>query len=331
MTKAPRNRIITLSDKEKEIYRHKLLKINSPVSVEQILNKVINQDIFEAVGFLPTKFIDLLFIDPPYNLTKNFNSSSFKQMPINQYVEWMDSWLQKTIRLLKPTASIYICGDWRSSSAIHLLCEKYFIVRNRITFEREKGRGAKKGWKNNSEDIWFCTASNSFYFNAEVVKLKRRVIAPYREEGRPKDWMEEKDGKFRLTYPSNIWTDITIPFWSMPENTPHPTQKPEKLLAKIILASSERGSIIFDPFAGVGTTGVVAKKLGRNYVVVEVDEEYCLYAEKRLHMADEDSSIQGYYDGVFWERNALSDMRQNNATKINADQLPLVFNSEGEK
>ena len=330
MTRAPRNRTITLSDKERESYRSKLLKINSPVSLEQILNSVINQDIFEVVDFLPSKFIDLFFVDPPYNLAKTFNTRPFKQMSVKQYMEWMDSWLQKMIRLLKPTASIYICGDWRSSSAIHLLCEKYFIVRNRITFEREKGRGAKKNWKNNSEDIWFCTVSNKFTFNAEAVKLKRKVIAPYRENGVPKDWEEEENGKFRLTYPSNIWTDITIPFWSMPENTPHPTQKPEKLLAKIILASSNEGDIVFDPFAGVGTAGVVAKKLKRKFVIIEIDEEYCLYAIKRLLMAEKDTTIQGYSDGVFWERNTLKDITNRSNKKLRSkDELSLFSNING--
>ncbi len=301
--KAPRNRTITLSDKEKKDYNKRLLRINSPTSVRQIVNRVINQDIFEIVDFLPSQFVDLLFIDPPYNLEKTFNNLSFKQMSVKQYMEWMETWLSKIIRLLKPDASIYICGDWRSSSAIHLLCEKHFIVRTRITFEREKGRGAKRNWKNNSEDIWFCTVSKNYTFNPDAVKLKRKVIAPYRENGTPKDWQEEKDGKFRLTYPSNIWTDITIPFWSMQENTPHPTQKPEKLLAKIILGSTNEGDIVFDPFAGVGTAGVVAKKLKRKFVMVEVDKEYCLYAVKRLIMAEKDSKIQGYADGVFWERN----------------------------
>ena len=311
MTKAPRNRSMMLTDKERENYRQKLFKIDSPASQKQILNKVVNADIFEVVDLLPSRFVDLLFIDPPYNLTKTFNNNSFKQTSVTQYMSWMESWLEELIRLLKPSASIYICGDWRSSSAIHLLCEKYFIVRNRITFEREKGRGAKKDWKNNCEDIWFCTVSRDFTFNAEAVKLKRRVIAPYRENNTPKDWAEEESGKYRLTYPSNIWTDITIPFWSMLENTPHPTQKPEKLLAKIILASSNEGDIIFDPFAGVGTAGVVAKKLKRNFVMIEIDEEYCLYAEKRLQMADKDSAIQGYFDDVFWERNTLRGIKGN--------------------
>ncbi len=329
MGRAARNRTITLSEEERNEYRQKILKISEPVAVEQILNGVVNQDIFEVVDFFPLNFVDLLFVDPPYNLGKTFNTRSFKQVSVKIYMEWMESWLRKMVRLLKPTASVYICGDWRSSSAIHLICEKYFIVRNRITFEREKGRGAKRSWKNNSEDIWFCTVSNDFTFSTQAVKLKRKVIAPYRENGIPKDWSEEGDGKYRLTYPSNIWTDITIPFWSMPENTTHPTQKPEKLLAKIILASSNEGDIVFDPFAGVGTSGVVAKKLKRNFVMVEIDEEYCLYAEKRLEMAERDTTIQGYCDGVFWERNTLKDIKSSNARRRNSgDELSLFVSGK---
>ena len=135
-----------------------------------------------------------------------------------------------------------------------------------------------------SEDIWFCTLSDEFTFNVDAVKLKRRVIAPYRnEEGQPKDWEETEEGGYRTTHPSNIWTDLTVPFWSMPENTEHPTQKPEKLLAKIILASSKPGDLILDPFLGSGTTSVVSKKLGRKFVGIERDQNCTAYfAEKRL-------------------------------------------------
>ena len=178
-------------------------------------------------------------------------------------------------------------------------------VRNRITWEREKGRGSKKNWKNSSEDIWFCTVSDEYTYNVNAVKLKRRVIAPYTDEsGAPKDWDKAKEGNFRLTYPSNLWTDLTVPFWSMPENTEHPTQKPEKLLAKIILASSNPGDVIFDPFLGSGTAAVVAKKLSRKFVGVEIDPTYCSLVMKRLDMAESDESIQGYSNGVFWERNS---------------------------
>lgn len=133
------------------------------------------------------------------------------------------------------------------------------------------------------------------------------MLAPYKLDGKPKDWVEEKETNYRITYPSNIWNDITVPFWSMPENTMHPTQKPEKLLAKIILASSNKGDFIFDPFLGSGTSAVTAKKLSRRFCGVEIDYEYCLLAQKRLNLADSNKSIQGFQDGLFWERNTLAD------------------------
>ena len=180
-------------------------------------------------------------------------------------------------------------------------------------------------WKNCSEDIWFCTVSDNYTFNVDAVKLKRKVLAPYKDtNGNPKDWQESQHGDFRLTYPSNIWTDMTVPFWSMPENTNHPTQKPEKLLAKIILASSLPGQLVFDPFLGSGTTSVVAKKLARAYTGVEIDETYCCLAEKRLDLANTDNVIQGYSQGVFWERNALKHTL--NGTK--GPQTTLIPNNE---
>ena len=315
-TKSPRNRTITLTEDEILDFRQKLICLSEKSAIEDITNKTIHQDLFEAIKLLPESFVDLLFIDPPYNLTKEFNSNKFKEMSPNDYELWIDTWLNPFRKILKPTASIYICGDWRSSSAIFRVMSKYFKVRNRITWEREKGRGAKNNWKNCSEDIWFGTVSNEFFFNSKAVRLKRKVVAPYRDEnGKPKDWVEDEDGKYRLTHPSNLWTDITIPFWSMPENTDHPTQKPEKLLAKIILASSKEGDFVFDPFLGSGTTSVVAKKLGRKYCGIEIDEFYCCLAEKRLKMADADKSIQGYVNGVFWERNSLNNQVKNGGEK----------------
>ena len=303
---APRNRTITLSEAEEAMYRSELSCIDGHVGFGDIENRIMNQNLFDALDWLPASFADVLFLDPPYNLTKSFNSLRFNERPVSEYAEWMDSWFSKLLRTLKPTASVYICGDWRSSAAIHFVAEKYLKVRNRITWEREKGRGAKKNWKNCSEDIWFCTMSNDYTFNLDAVKLKRRIIAPYKDtDGLPKDWNTSKEGNYRMTHPSNIWTDLTVPFWSMSENTQHPTQKPEKLLAKIILASSNHGDVIFDPFLGSGTTAVAAKKLARRYVGIEIDPIYCSLAMKRLDIAEHDNFIQGYSDGVFWERNSL--------------------------
>ena len=307
MAKAKNNRTLFITDEDIEIFSKKLIKVEKEVNEDDIINKTINQDIFEVLDFLPSNFVDLLFVDPPYNLKRGFNEVTFDKMSREDYMEYLDSWLKKLVKILKPTASVYICGDWRSSSAIELVASKYLKVRNRITWEREKGRGSKYNWKSNSEDIWFFTVSNDYVYNYEEVKLKKKVIAPYRhDDGAPKDWEEEESGQFRLTFPSNLWTDISVPFWSMPENTDHPTQKPEKLLAKIILASTKQGDVVFDPFLGSGTTSVTAKKLDRKFVGIEVDKTYALYTEKRLAMAEQDKKIQGYKDGVFWERNATN-------------------------
>jgi site-specific DNA-methyltransferase (adenine-specific) len=301
--RAGRNKTIYLSAKELADYSQRLLQLDRPVGVEQILNRTICQDMLSAIPFLPDEFVDLLFIDPPYNLDKDFNGSKFKKQSQANYLEFLETYIHPLLRLLKETASVYICSDWNSCGAVQLFAEKNLKIRNRITWEREKGRGAKSNWKNCSEDVWFCTVSDKYAFNVEAVKLKRRVIAPYTVDNQPKDWQRETQGDFRLTHPSNLWTDLTVPFWSMPENTDHPTQKPEKLIAKIILASSNEGDIILDPFLGSGTTTVVAKKLGRSYVGIEIDKTYCCLAEKRLESAELDRNIQGYSDGVFWERN----------------------------
>ena len=186
-------------------------------------------------------------------------------------------------------------------------------------------------WKNGMEDIWFAVKDpNNYYFNVEAVKIRRQVIAPYRANGKPKDWEETTEGNFRMTYPSNFWDDISIPFWSMPENTDHPTQKPEKLIAKLILASSKKGDMVFDPFLGSGTTSVVAKKLKRHYCGIEINTEYCCWAEKRLEMADTDTEIQGYTNGVFWERNTLNKQQAEKVDPIKTskeavEQLDLFY------
>ena len=314
---AKQNRTLRLKKNESIKYSRRLIKFNKPTGVSSITNKIINQDIFDTVKYLPENFVDLLFIDPPYNITKKFNQISFREMNDNQYENWLSSWLSKLTSLLKRNASIYICGDWRSSSSIFRVGSEYFRVQNRITWEREKGRGARSNWKNCTEDIWFFTNSSKYTFNVNDVKLRRRVLAPYKDADRnPKDWKQDDSGNFRDTSPSNIWKDISVPFWSMPENTNHPTQKPEKLLAKIILASTKKGDFVFDPFLGSGTTAVVAKKLERKYSGVEIDTHYCSLAEKRLELAEKDKRIQGYENGVFWERNTLTDQVRSQMSKV---------------
>ncbi len=302
--KSKLNKTIDLTIEEGKVYLDRCIKVNSRTDVESILDKTLLGDTLEILSLMPEKFIDLLIVDPPYNIDKDFHGNKFKKSADGIYEEYTKAWIERVLPLLKNTASVYVCCDWKSSIVIASVLKRYFYIQNRITWQREKGRGALYNWKNGMEDIWFATMSKDYTFNVEAVKTRRRVVAPYKVDGKPKDWEETDEGNFRNTYPSNFWDDISIPYWSMPENTAHPTQKPEKLLAKLILASSNEKDIVLDPFLGSGSTSVCAKKLGRHYVGIEQNEQYCVWAEKRLEMADADKRIQGYEDGVFWERNA---------------------------
>ena len=303
--RAANNRTLTLESEEIEGLKNRLLTESNISAETDIVNRTLNGDILKMLEFVPDGFADLIIIDPPYNLSKNFNGMKFASRSQEGYDEYLATWFPAVCKKLKSNGSLYICGDWKCTSSLQRAVERELTVLNRITWQREKGRGAKSNWKNGMEDIWFAVKNPAdYYFDVEAVKMKRKVLAPYKADGKPKDWNEETEGNFRLTYPSNFWDDISVPFWSMPENTDHPTQKPEKLYAKLILASSSPGGIVFDPFLGSGTASVVAKKLGRRFCGIEQNEEYCLWAEKRLALAETDKSIQGYSGGVFWERNS---------------------------
>ena len=303
--KAPRNRTLTCSESEINQLSKELLETIHTNETRNLTNKIINSDTFEAVKYLPDSFVDLLVLDPPYNLSKNYNGNVFREKQAEEYQEWFSGLIDLLLPTLKPEATVYVCSDWATSTIIFPVLDSKLHVRNRITWEREKGRGSNSNWKNNTEDIWFCSKSKSYCFDVDSVKLKRKVMAPYTENGKPKDWVNGGKDKFRLTCPSNIWTDITVPFWSMPENTDHPTQKPEKLIAKLVLASTKENDFVFDPFLGSGTTAVVAEKLNRKWLGIEIDKEYCCWGLKRIKQAEMNPEIQGYSNGVFWERNSL--------------------------
>ncbi|MDY4925987.1 MAG: DNA methyltransferase [Prevotella sp.] len=307
--RAKRNKTLTLTETELPFLDSQIVTPDSlPASFRDDI--IVNGDVMECLSLIPDSHFDLVIADPPYNLQREFHGMQFRTMSSSGYEAYLRSWFYPLCDKLTPGGSLYMCGDWRCSSSMQRVIEERLTILNRITWQREKGRGARANWKNSMEDIWFAVKNPAdYHFDIDAVKQRRRVLAPYRENGKPKDWEETPDGHFRLTCPSNFWDDISIPFWSMPENTDHPTQKPEKLYAKLILASSAEHQRILDPFLGSGTAAVVARKLGRHFCGIEINRDYCRWAAKRLVNASEDTSIQGYADGVFWERNTFGAQR----------------------
>ena len=312
VNKALRNKTLDREISENDVYLARCKSASDLTEIPEPKNITVCGDADMALANLPKEYFDLIIADPPYNLYKNFHGESFSKMSVDGYTEYTRSWLERVAPLLREGGSIYVCCDWQTSMIIGSVLSEFFTVQNRITWQREKGRGALRNWKNGLEDIWFATKGKGYKFNLDRVKIRRRVLATYRENGVAKDWENGEGGAYRDTCPSNFWDDITVPFWSMPENTDHPTQKPEKLIAKLILASSDEGDMILDPFLGSGTTSVVAKKLGRSYVGIEKNPTYCSWAEERLERAEADKRIQGYDGERFYERHSAIDKKDKN-------------------
>lgn len=300
------NRTITLTDDERYTYKD---YISDHFEVNE--NTVIQGDFFIVNKQIPDKYCNLILLDPPYNITKKYGKSVFKNIDDDEYYEYVLKIFKECLRVLKDNGTMYICGDWKTSyiqrKALETLENQGLCdVINRITWSRDKGRGALKNWKNNIEDIWMVVKSKDNYvFNVDAVKMRKTVLAPYKDKnGNNKDWTTDEEGNnYRMTHPSNIWFDITVPFWSMAENTDHPTQKSEKLYAKLILASSNKDDVVYEPFAGVFSGCVTAAKLKRNWFGIEYEEEYCLLGQKRLVQAEIFDTIQGFEDGIFKDRN----------------------------
>lgn len=253
-----------------------------------------------APNHLQPGSVDLFFCDPPYFLANkrkkdinlidgNVNDWDSQWENPDEYLRWTEKWLKLAYDLLKETGSIYVCISWQYSGDYQKLLEKVgFTIQNRLTWKRDKGRGSIKNWKSMHEDIWFATKSKASYtFNIDDVKVKKDVVAPYRDEnGDPKDWYVDSTGKkVRMTYPGNMWCDFVVPFWSMaevksyakskksPKNTleKHNTQKPKELVKRCIVASSNKDDLVVDFFLGSGTTGIAARDTGRKFVGFDIN------------------------------------------------------------
>ena len=172
------NRNKTIIVEKEDLTNFPILKLNikNKILKTQIKNKIYLGDAVEETKKIPKESVDLIVADPPYTIRKDFGQGTVS-VKEKEFKTWCKNWIKQCHRILKTNGSIYICINWEASSIIESILKKHFTIRNRITWKRDKGRGAKHNWKNNMEDIWFATKSDDYTFNLDEVKIKKPVIA----------------------------------------------------------------------------------------------------------------------------------------------------------
>ncbi|SLN21248.1 DNA-methyltransferase [Oceanibacterium hippocampi] len=217
---------------------------------------------------LPDASVDLLIADPPYNLGKNFgNNIDLRER--DAYTGFCRDWLAEATRVIRPDGSIYVFMGVRFIARLYLMLEEDFGLHPQgwITWHYTQGMGRKRGFSPRHEDIlWFSPAERP-PFNLDDVRIPQKYF--------------RKRNNMAGANPGDVWQFSHVHYCAE-EREPHPTQKPEALIARIVRASSRPGELVLDPFVGSGTTARVAKALGRDYLGFDINPDYVALTEARL-------------------------------------------------
>ncbi len=250
---------------------------------ERDSHKIILGDALESLkSAIPDQSIDLIFADPPYNIGKDFNGRKDKWESEEAYLEWCYQWLDLCIKKLKPNGSFYVMTSTQAMPFFDIYLRKKLDILSRIIWSYDSsGVQAKQYYGSMYEPILFCVKDKDNYtFNSSDILVEaktgaKRKLVDYRKTV-PTVYNSEK-------VPGNVW-QLSRVRYRMDEYENHPTQKPEALLERIILASSNPGDTVLDPFSGTFTTSFVAKKLGRQSIGIEIDEDYMKIGLRRLQI-----------------------------------------------
>jgi site-specific DNA-methyltransferase (adenine-specific) len=231
-------------------------------------NRFICGDAAVSMREFPTGSIDLIIADPPYNLGKDYgNNVDLKAR--HEYEEFTRTWLAEAVRILKPSGTIYVFMGVRFVSRLFLMMEEEFalVFNGWITWHYTQGMGRKIGFSPRHEDILYFTRSELFTFNLDEVRIPQKY---YR-----------KRNNMTGANPGDVWQFSHVHYCSA-EREPHPTQKPEALMERMIRASSNEGDLVLDPYVGSGTTCRVADALGRRWIGIDLNPEYIEMSERRI-------------------------------------------------
>lgn len=237
-------------------------------------NRLICGDVIEEMSRLRDNSVDLIVADPPYNLGKDYGNNQDTRA-WHEYETFTRNWLKQTDRILKKTGTLYIFMGVRFISRLFLILEEElnFQFNSWITWHYTQGMGRKTGFSPRHEDILYFTKSQNFTLNLDSVRVPQKY---YRS-------VNNMTG----ANPGDVWQFSHVHYCS-DEREQHPTQKPEALLERIILASSHPGDVVLDPFVGSGTTCKVADVLDRKWIGIDINPDYIAMSQKRI----EESTIQ---------------------------------------
>lgn len=225
-------------------------------------------DAIELFSSLQSESVDLVIADPPYNLGKDYGNDSDKKC-FNSYLKFSKKWIYEVYRVLKPTGTLYIFMGVRFISYLYQILEQEnkMLFNSWITWHYTQGVGKKKGFSPRHEDILMFTKSNNFTFNLDEVRIPQKYF--------------RKRNNMQGANPGDVWQFSHV-HYSNPERENHPTQKPEALMERMILASSNKDDVVLDPFAGSGTTLRVASILQRKSIGFELNSDYVKLIQSRL-------------------------------------------------
>lgn len=217
---------------------------------------------------LPNFSVDLIVADPPYNLGKDYGKTK-DNLEKKEYLEFSKEWLSECNRLLKPNGTIYIFMGIRFISYIYQILEDDLGLdfQNWVVWHYTQGLGKKKGFSSRHDDILVFSKGNSPKFNLDDIRIPQKF---YR-----------KINNMRGANPGNVW-EFSHVHYCNENRQDHPTQKPEGLIERIVLASSDENDLVLDPFSGSGTTLRVCQQLNRNGIGIEIHQEYVDLTHDRL-------------------------------------------------
>lgn len=286
---------------------------------------VILSDSLKAMKAMKDASVDLIFADEPYNLGKDFGKGKDSWPSTESYIDWNKQWISEAMRILKPDGTMYVMSATQFMPFIDIYVQKDYYVLSRIVWTYDSsGVQSKKMFGSLYEPILMFTHSkkSKFTFNAKDIMVEaktgaKRKLIDYRKNP-PQPYNTKK-------VPGNVWNIPRVRF-RMDEYENHPTQKPEKLLERIIKASSNPGDVVFDPFAGSFTTGAVAERLGRKSISIDIEPEFYKIGLRRLGIADSYKGEKLVKEKKRKTHNLSKQAREKKNKKDQSEQLGLFAN-----